>query len=162
MNYQQYLSPNALDVLGHTLYAGLYVGLPIAIITGIVCLFRKSETKNKSIIIAGIIGFCLGGISGFQEGIETVNAPNLSILNANLSQKYEIQNVSLGQIDRPKNQIVKNLPTMKDPQKVWVLTTWGQHESYMLVQDETTNEPTLINLETQSPETELLRSNNHR
>lgn len=163
MTYQQYLSPNALDVIGHTLYAGVFVGLPIVVITAIVCLIRRSQNKKKALVIAAVIGASLGMPSGFQEGIATVDAPNLSILNANLSQKYEVQSVSLGNRDvRPKNQVIKELPTMKDPQNVWVLTTWGQNENFTLVQDKITNEPTLINLKTQSPETFFLRSNNQR
>lgn len=161
MAYEQYLPVNVFDVITHTVFWGLVVGASFGLITGIVCLIRRSANKKKTIAIVALIGASWGMWDGFLEGSDTVDARNLSILSSNVSKKYDVQEINLGyRVERPRNDSPKEKPTMKDAQDVTVVSSSGKYYELTLVQDKNTNEPTLLDMKTQTPHTDLLRSNN--
>lgn len=111
-----------------------------------------------SVLITGLafaIFGVIGGLAGGFFGLSAHQTENALIFQANVAQKYAVDEVKFPPNSNRKIKEDKK-PTDKGEQSV-ILIVEGKEYPAVLTQDEKTNEPTFKNPETNEPLNEFLR-----
>jgi hypothetical protein len=145
MSFQSYYStPFSGYILNALLWAGIMTVICI-IAVGVVMLLDREFQRRVLIggVIAGVIIGGLGGVMCAGLGDQDVN---VSILQANIEKKYDVQSVTFD-FTTTRGGGHGWTPTQSDPQQVIVKVANVSHVA-TLTQNPQTNEPTLIDADT--------------
>lgn len=152
MSFEQYVPVSNSEMLYAIIFgAVLITGLAFAIFG---LMFRdtmKSMHLIPSLVIFGVIG----GLAGGFFGLSAHQTENALIFQANVAQKYAVDEVKFPPNSNQKIKEDKK-PTDKGEQSVMLIVE-GKEYPAVLTQDEKTNEPTFKNPETNEPLNEFLR-----
>jgi apolipoprotein N-acyltransferase len=145
MSFQPYYST---PLSGYIINALLWVGIMTVICViavGVVMLLDREFQRRVLLggIIAGVIIGGLGGVMCAGIGDQDVN---VSILQANIEKKYDVQSETFD-FTTTKGGGHGWTPTQSDPQQVIVKVNNVSHVT-TLTQNPQTNEPTLIDADT--------------
>ena len=145
------------------LQVGLGASLSAVIIYFLACWFLHSRRGNNATLskegrsdkasYAGFCAFILGGIFIFFGIHEHQVQQNMEIVASNVTQKYMVEDITFA----PRGRGLPSYsPEQPDPQPITIKVS-GKSRLATLTQDEKTSEPTLLDVDTHEPMSDILR-----
>lgn len=155
MTFEHYLAPSAWDIISHALFGALIGGSFLLIWFGITMVTFRSKVEKKVTLQCTALFAGLGLLFGSASGLNVKNNDNDRILQTNVSKKYDAVITDMG--IRPQSRGSHYSPTYKEAHEVKILVA-EKEQLAILIQDETTNEPTFLDFNTKEPLTNFFKN----
>lgn len=154
MTFDQYLPISIIDIILYGLLWAVIIAAVVGAVTALVCLAFKTEGAKQAIMWSFVVGAGMGLLGGGIGGGTSVNDDNYNILQTNISKKYNATITNMG--EKPSSRGASYSPTDKRTHEVTIVAD-NKSQLALLAQDEKTNEPTLLDYDTQQPKTDILK-----